>query len=159
VMFSGIDLPEKTIKQQIASAVNMIVQASRLSDGSRRVTYITEITGMEGNIITMQDIFKWEQFGIDEEGRVIGCHTATGVRPKFAEKCKAKGVKLPLEIFDTNAPVVYLCSNPPNKKIEKKNEKEQIPQNTFKDITTNEQKKETDINSFIKHRNIQKNPI
>ncbi len=116
-MFSGVELPEKTIRTQIASAVHMIVQASRLGDGSRRVTYISEVTGMEGNIITIQDIFKWEQYGLDENGRVIGCHVSTGVRPKFAEKCKAKGIKLPLEIFDSNAPAVYLCKNPPNEKV------------------------------------------
>jgi hypothetical protein len=120
VMFAGVDMPDRTIRSQIASAVHMIVQASRLSDGSRRVTYITEITGMEGSIITMQDIFRWEQFGLDENNRVIGCHVSTGVRPKFAERCKAKGIKLPLDIFDVNAPVVYLCKNPPNEKITKK---------------------------------------
>lgn len=117
-MYAGIDLPEKTIKGQIASAVHLIIQASRLNDGSRRVTYISEITGMEGNIITIQDIFKWEQYGIDENNRVIGCHVSTGVRPKFADKCKAKGIKLPLEIYDANAPAVYLCKNPPNEKMD-----------------------------------------
>lgn len=117
-MYAGIDLPEKTIRTQIASAVHLIIQASRLSDGSRRVTYISEITGMEGNIITIQDIFKWEQYGIDENGRVIGCHVATGVRPKFSDKCKAKGIKLPLEIFDAKAPAIYLCKNPPNEKAD-----------------------------------------
>jgi len=119
-MFSGVELPEKTIRQQISSAVHMIIQASRLSDGSRRVTYISEITGMEGNIITIQDIFKWEQYGLDENARVIGCHVSTGVRPKFSDKCKAKGIKLPLEIFDVNAPAVYLCKNPPNEKMSAK---------------------------------------
>lgn len=116
-MFSGVELPEKTIRQQISSAVHLIIQASRLSDGTRRVTYISEITGMEGAIITIQDIFKWEQYGLDENARVIGCHVSTGVRPKFAEKCKAKGIKIPLEIFDQNAPAVYLCKNPPNEKM------------------------------------------
>jgi pilus assembly protein CpaF len=119
-MYTGIDLPEKTIRQQISSAVHLIIQASRLSDGSRRVTYISEITGMEGNIITMQDIFKWEQYGLDENGRVIGCHVSTGVRPKFSDKCKAKGIKLPTEIFDANAPAIYLCKNPPNEKMPNK---------------------------------------
>lgn len=117
--FSGVELPEKTIRTQIASAVHLIVQASRLSDGSRRVTHISEITGMEGNVITIQDIFRWEQYGLDENGRVIGCHVATGVRPKFADKCKAKGIKLPLELYDANAPAIYLCKNPPNEKLNK----------------------------------------
>lgn len=117
VMFAGVDMPDKTIRQQIASAVQLIVQASRLNDGSRRITYITEVIGMEENTITMQDIFRWEQYGVDEDGRVIGCHVSTGVRPKFAEKCKAKGIKLPNDIFDVNAPVIYLCPNPPNMKM------------------------------------------
>ncbi len=121
VMFAGVDLPERTIRQQIASAVHLIVQASRLNDGSRRVTYITELLGMEENTITMQDIFRWEQYGTEEDGRVIGCHVSTGVRPNFHEKCKAKGIKLPADIFDTNAPVVYMCKNPPNVRTGERN--------------------------------------
>ena len=117
VMFSGVELPEKTIRTQVSSAVNIIIQVSRLSDGTRRVTYITEIVGMEGNIITMQDIFKWEQHGLDENGQVIGCHIATGVRPKFMERCKAKGIELPTEYFDPKTPPEYMCPNPPNKKV------------------------------------------
>ncbi|OGI30401.1 MAG: hypothetical protein A2287_07340 [Candidatus Melainabacteria bacterium RIFOXYA12_FULL_32_12] len=119
VMFSGIELPERTIRQQVSSAVHLIVQASRLSDGSRRVTYITEIVGMEGTIITMQDIFRWEQYGIDENTKVVGCHVATGVRPRFLDKCKAKGIFLPPEHFDAKTPPVYLCNEPPNLKAQK----------------------------------------
>ena len=117
VMFSGVELPEKTIRSQISSAINIIVQASRLSDGSRRITHITEIVGMEGTTIVMQDIFRWEQQGIDEKGKVIGCHVATGVRPKFADRCKTKGINLSPALFDANIPPVYLCANPPNKKM------------------------------------------
>lgn len=116
VMFAGIELPEKTIRTQISSAVNLIVQVSRLSDGSRKITHITEVIGMEGNIITLQDIFKWEQYGVDENGKVMGCHIASGVRPKFADRCKAKGINLPIELFDAETPAVYLCADPPNKK-------------------------------------------
>lgn len=119
VMFSGIELPEKTIRNQVSSAVNLVVQASRLSDGSRRVTYITEIVGMEGNIITMQDLFKWEQYGIDENSKITGSHVATGVRPRFLEKCKAKGIILPIEYFDASTPPLYLCNEPPNKNAHK----------------------------------------
>jgi len=135
-MYTGIDLPEKTIRQQISSAVHLIIQASRLTDGTRRVTYISEITGMEGSIITIQDIFKWEQYGLDENGRVIGCHVSTGVRPKFGDKCKAKGIKLPLEIFDQNAPAVYLCKNPPNEKAgnRAKNSSQSDDQESIDDI-------------------------
>jgi hypothetical protein len=117
VMFSGVELPEKTIRSQISSAINIIVQASRLSDGSRRITHITEIVGMEGTTIVMQDIFKWEQQGIDENGKVVGSHVATGVRPKFADRCKAKGITMPSSLFDANISPVYLCPNPPNKKL------------------------------------------
>jgi pilus assembly protein CpaF len=117
VLFSGVELPEKTIRSQISSAVHILVQVSRLSDGSRRVTHITEIVGTEGNTIVMQDIFKWEQQGIDENGKVIGHHIASGVRPKFAERCKSKGINLPLNLFDPSVAPVYLCANPPNKKL------------------------------------------
>lgn len=164
VMFAGVDLPDRTIRQQIASAVHMIVQATRLPDGSRRVTHITEITGMEGNIITLQDIFKWEQYGADEDGRLIGCHVSTGVRPKFADKCKAKGIRLPLEIFDVNAPVVYLCPNPPNEKMRKdeaKSNANKLPkaiQNPNLAKVSREKQKESDINSFLQQRKTQKKP-
>lgn len=114
VMYAGVELPEKNIKSQISSAVDIIVQASRLSDGTRRITYITEIVGMEGNTITMQDIFKWEQRGVEPNGRVIGCHVATGIRPKFADKCALKGITFPANTFDKAAPPVYLCKNPPH---------------------------------------------
>ncbi|MCE3235831.1 MAG: putative conjugal transfer protein [Vampirovibrio sp.] len=99
-MMNDNPLPEKTIRQQIASAVNLIVQVSRLMDGQRKTTSIAEITGMEGDIVTMQEIFKFEQYGLDDNGRVIGKHVATGVRPRFAEICKAKGIDLPSDIFD-----------------------------------------------------------
>lgn len=116
VLFSGVELPEKTIRSQISSAVQVLVQVSRLSDGSRRITHITEIVGMEGSTIVMQDIFRWEQYGIDEDGKVVGCHIATGIRPKFSDRCKAKGIKLSQEFFNTSTPPVYLCQNPPNKR-------------------------------------------
>ncbi|HBH18033.1 MAG TPA: hypothetical protein DDX14_03680 [Cyanobacteria bacterium UBA9579] len=119
VMYSGIDLPEKTIRQQVTSAVHLIVQASRLSDGTRRVTFITEIVGMEGSVVTMQDVFRWEQYGLDENGKVVGCHVATGVRPRFMDKCKAKGIFLPPEYFDAKTQPIYLCNEPPNIKADK----------------------------------------
>lgn len=118
VMFSGVELPETTIKQQISSAVHLIVQASRLSDGSRRVTHITEIIGMEGSIITMQDIFKWKQQGLDENNKVVGEHVSTGIRPNFADKCKAKSIALKSEWFNEASEPTYLCPNPPNKKAD-----------------------------------------
>ncbi|MDX2085586.1 MAG: CpaF family protein [Candidatus Melainabacteria bacterium] len=99
-MMNNNPLPALTIKQQIASAVHIIVQASRLQDGSRKVTSISEIIGMEGEVIAMQEIFKFEQLGLDDEGRVIGRHVATGIRPRFADLCRSMGVYLPLDLFD-----------------------------------------------------------
>jgi pilus assembly protein CpaF len=102
-MMNDNPLPEKAIRQQVSSAVHIIVQASRLQDGSRKVTSITEIVGMEGEIITMQEIFKFEQTGIDEKGKVIGKHVATGVRPKFAQMCESRGLTLPNDLFQREA--------------------------------------------------------
>jgi len=127
VLFSGIDLPEKTIRSQVSSAVDLIVQVSRLSDGSRKIIFITELVGMEGHIITTQDIFKWDQAGLDEYGKVVGSHTATGVRPKFLEKCKAKNIDLPPYLFDAKTPPVYLCADPPNKRMVSQGNKDVNP--------------------------------
>lgn len=89
-----------SIRQQIASAVNVLVQAARLSDGSRRVTSITEVTGMEGEIVTLQDIFVFEKRGLNADGKVVGRFAATGIRPKFYEKLLAAGIKLRPDLFD-----------------------------------------------------------
>ncbi len=89
-----------SIRQQISSAVNLLVQAARLSDGSRRVTSITEVTGMEGEIVTLQDIFVFEKRGLSPEGKVIGRFAATGIRPKFWEKLLAAGIRLRPDLFD-----------------------------------------------------------
>ncbi|MBL0157195.1 MAG: CpaF family protein [Bryobacterales bacterium] len=89
-----------SIRQQIASAVHILVQAARLSDGSRRVTNITEVTGMEGEVVTLQDIFVFEKRGLSPEGRVLGRFAATGIRPKFYEKLIAAGIRLRSDLFD-----------------------------------------------------------
>ena len=94
-----------SIRQQISSAVNLLVQASRLSDGSRRVISITEITGMEGEIITLQDIFVFEKRGLSPEGKVMGRFAATGIRPKFYEKLLAAGIRVRADLFDEVAEV------------------------------------------------------
>lgn len=99
VMYAGIDLPEKNIKSQITSAVNLIIQVNRLQDGSRKVTSVTEITGMEGNTISMQEIFAFEQTGF-ENMKVLGQHVSTGIRPKFVDKLKEKNLSVPLEYFN-----------------------------------------------------------
>lgn len=87
------------MRQQISSAIQVVVQQTRLSDGSRRVTTVSEITGMEGDIITMQDIFIFEKTGLSPEGKVTGRFRATGVRPKCWERLKASGINLPPEMF------------------------------------------------------------
>lgn len=100
VSMANSNMQVSAIRQQIASAVHLLVQAARFSDGSRRVTGITEVTGMEGNIITLQDLFVFEKRGIDPDGRVIGRFAATGIRPKFYEKLVAAGIRLRTEIFE-----------------------------------------------------------
>jgi len=91
----------RSMRQQIAAAVNLFVQISRFSDGTRRVTHITEVVGMEQDIITLQDIFLFEKTGISETGRVLGRFRATGIRPKFYERLKAAGITLPQQMFQT----------------------------------------------------------
>jgi len=99
-LMSNLNLPEKALRQQIASAVTLVVQIARLSDGTRRITHVTEITGMTGDVVAMQDIFIFEKLGIDVNGRVFGRFRATGVAPKFADKLKKAGIVLPPNIFE-----------------------------------------------------------
>lgn len=99
VNMSGIDLPMSALRKQISSAVHLVIQASRLQGGPRKVTYITEIVGMEGETIVMQDIFKFIQEGIDGDGKAQGHFMSTGVRPKCIEHMEASGVRLPTSIF------------------------------------------------------------
>jgi pilus assembly protein CpaF len=100
VSLANANMQLVSIRQQIASAVHLLVQAARLSDGSRRVVNVTEVTGMEGEIVTLQDIFVFEKRGLTPEGKVIGRFAATGIRPKFYEKLQAAGIRLPNEVFD-----------------------------------------------------------
>ncbi len=99
-MMANLNLPEKAVRRQIASAIQLIVQISRFSDGTRRITYMTEITGMEEDIVSMQDVFVFEKHGVSPDGRVIGAFTATGIRPKFADRLKASGINVPGSWFD-----------------------------------------------------------
>lgn len=99
VMFSGVDLPAKAIRQQIASAVDLIIQTSRLRDGSRKVIAVTEVSGMEGDIVTLTDIFRFEQTGLDTDGKVLGELKPTGIRPLFMPRLEAAGFKLPPQVF------------------------------------------------------------
>jgi pilus assembly protein CpaF len=100
IAMGNVNLPEKAIRQQISSAIQVIVQQTRLADGSRKVTSISEITGMEGDVITMQEIFMFEKLGMTQDGKVIGRFKATGVRPKVAERLKASGIHLPPDMFE-----------------------------------------------------------
>jgi pilus assembly protein CpaF len=100
VAMANLNIPEKAIRQQIASAVNLVVQISRMSDGSRKVMAISELTGMEGEMITMQDIFLFERSGLGPDGKVRGRFRATGIRPKCADRLAAAGVHLPAGLFE-----------------------------------------------------------
>ncbi len=99
VLMAGIDLPLKVVRQQISSAVDLIVQQSRLRDGTRKITSISEVVGMEGDVITMSELFKFEQTGITPDGKVIGTHKATGLRPLFYSRLEAAGYKLDASVF------------------------------------------------------------
>jgi len=104
VAMANLHLPESAIRRQISSAIDVVVQVSRMSDGTRKVVSVAEITGMEGNIVTMQDIFMYRRCGIRETGEVLGDFMATGVRPKFAERLLVSGIHLPASLFEA-APV------------------------------------------------------
>ncbi len=99
-LMANLNLPEKAVRRQIASAVAIVIQVSRFNDGTRRMTHLTEITGMEDDVVSMQDVFVFEKQGISPDGRVLGTFTATGIRPKFAEKLKASGISVPASFFE-----------------------------------------------------------
>ena len=97
---AGFDLPTRAMRSQIASAINVVVQLNRFEDGQRRLVSIHEITGMEGDVITMQEIFKFERTGIDTDGTVRGHFVATGIRPNFMDAFERRGIKLSQDIFN-----------------------------------------------------------
>ena len=99
-LMANLNLPEKAIRKQIASAVTLVLQVSRFNDGTRRLTHISEITGMEDDVVSMQDVFVFEKHGVASDGRILGDFTATGIRPKFAEKLLASGITLPANYFE-----------------------------------------------------------
>ncbi|MHB1043535.1 MAG: CpaF family protein [Eubacteriales bacterium] len=100
VLMAGMELPVKAIREQISSAIHLIVQQSRMRDGSRRITHITEVQGMEGDIIVLQDVFVFKQAGVDKDGMIKGKFVATGIRPKFLNILESYGITLPYETFD-----------------------------------------------------------
>ena len=99
VLMAGMDLPSRAVREQISSAMNLIVHQHRFSDGTRKVTHISEIQGMEGDVIVLQDIFVYRQTGVDPAGNVLGEHIATGLRPKFLPRLESKGIHLASEMF------------------------------------------------------------
>jgi pilus assembly protein CpaF len=99
VLMAGFDLPTKAIREQISSALNVVIQVSRMSDGTRKVVNVSEVMGMEGDVVVMQDIFVFEKKGLDREGKVFGEFRATGVRPKFLDAVHAAGIHLPAGVF------------------------------------------------------------
>jgi pilus assembly protein CpaF len=99
----GINLPIKALRQLISSSIHIVVQATRMTDGSRKITSIQEISGMEGDVITTQEIFSYERTGTAADGTVIGRFKASGVRPKMAQKIETYGIRLPDNMFDPDA--------------------------------------------------------
>jgi pilus assembly protein CpaF len=99
ILMANLDLPSRAIREQIASALHLIIQISRMSDGSRKITHVSEVAGMEGQVVTMQDIFRFDQTGLDNEGRVRGVFRSTGIRPRFSERFESLGINLAPGIF------------------------------------------------------------
>jgi pilus assembly protein CpaF len=99
IMMAGLDLPIKAMRQQISSAIDLIIQANRLQGGPRKVTALSEVLGMEGDVIIMQEVFRFKQLGIDQNGRSYGQFESTGVRPAFIPRLEAAGIKLPTNLF------------------------------------------------------------
>jgi pilus assembly protein CpaF len=105
VAMGNLSIPEKSVRQQIASAITIVVQAARMSDGTRKVTSVSEITGMEENVISMQEIFAFNKKGIGPDGKVIGVFQPTRIRPRFLERLRLSGIVLPPALFERETPV------------------------------------------------------
>jgi len=105
IAMGSMNLPERTVRQQITSAINIVVQCSRMSDGTRKVTAISEITGMDENVISMHEIFVFQKKGIGPNGNVVGTFQPTGIRPKFLERLRVSGIQLPAALFETSLEV------------------------------------------------------
>ena len=105
VAMTNMNLPERSVRQQMASAITIVVQATRMSDGTRKITNISEITGMEENVISMQEIFSFQKKGIGPDGRVIGVFEPTRIRPQFLERLRVSGIILPPSLFEKETPV------------------------------------------------------
>jgi pilus assembly protein CpaF len=99
ILMAGLDLPLRAIREQMVSALQVVIQIARMPDGTRKIITVSEITGMEGQVVTMQDVYRFEQRGIDTEGRIVGDFHPTGIRPQFAEKFVLAGIELPQDVF------------------------------------------------------------
>ena len=106
VAMGGLRISQEAVRGQISAAIGIIIQAQRLSDGSRRITHVTEVTGMEGEVIQMQDLFVFKRVDTGEDGTVIGEFRATGLRPKCLEEMTRKGINIPTETFDPSKPLL-----------------------------------------------------
>ncbi|MGH6921075.1 MAG: CpaF family protein, partial [Geminicoccaceae bacterium] len=102
IMMTGVDFPLRSMRAQISSAIQVVLQLERMSDGRRRIVSLQEITGMEGEVVTMQEIFTFRRRGVDGEGRVLGRFEATGIRPRFAERLRMRGLELSNDLFAAN---------------------------------------------------------
>ena len=100
ILMAGTNLPNRAMREQITSALDVIIQPQRLSDGTRRIVSITEVTGMEGEVITTQEIYRFKRRGVTPEGRIIGQFEATGVRPTFTDRLRVSGIELPSRMFE-----------------------------------------------------------
>jgi pilus assembly protein CpaF len=105
VAMASVNMPERSVRQQISSAISIVVQVSRMSDGTRKVVDISEIVGLEENIISMQDIFTFVRKGIGPDGRVVGSFQPSGIRPKFLDQLRVAGILLPAELFERSVEV------------------------------------------------------
>jgi len=99
ILMTGVNLPESAMRFMVSSALDLVIQSSRMTDGSRKITSVAEIVGMEGDVITLQEIFVFERQGIDKDGKVIGQHRATGIRPKFTDRLEMAGIEVPESLF------------------------------------------------------------
>lgn len=102
ILMTGVNLPESAMRFMVSSALDVVIQSSRMTDGSRKITSVAEIVGMEGDVITLQEIFVFERQGIDKDGKVIGRHRPTGIRPKFSERLEMAGIEVPENLFNSD---------------------------------------------------------
>jgi pilus assembly protein CpaF len=100
ILMAGTNLPQRAMRDQIASALDVVVQVQRLADGTRRVTSVVEVTGMEGDVVTTQEVFRYRRKGIGPDGKIIGQFEATGIRPLFADRLIVSGIELPRGLFE-----------------------------------------------------------